>query len=237
MIENHPEFRNFKKFVIVGVQRSGTRIAARIVAEDMGVPFIKSELVPSFGALMRHLYKGPCAVHDPHCTHCIHTLDMDDVLIVRVVRDPKEIRASMKRVGWAGEWEERALMPEPYRSEKDFIEAKALFWADVQSHMVHSVTVDYEELKDHPLFVDRAIRNAQNKSTAIDGKGKFRSFYGFYTHQTELSDRAQKALKAEQAKQAEQTSQVTAADIEEGNDEGSGHAACEERSTLDSEDA
>ena len=234
MIEKYPEFRKFQKFVIVGVQRSGTRIAARIVAEDMGVPFIKSEDVPSFGALLRHLHKGPCAIHAPHCTHCIHTMNMDDVLVVRVVRDPKEVRASMKRVGWGGEWDERALMPEPYRSEKDFIAAKAMFWADEQAHLVHNVTIDYEDLKDHALFVDRDTRNSQNVKTAIDGKGRRKMFYGFYTHQTELSDRAKRELNELAAFKAEQA-QVTGS--KEDNDESRSDAAREERSTLDSEDA
>jgi hypothetical protein len=154
------EFLNkFKYILVTGPQRSGTRIAAKIIAHDVGHRYVdETEIHTDSLYTLVWLLSGDerVVVQCPALSRYVHFFgDRDDVLIVWMVRARWDIKASQERIGW--EWE--LLEQFRYDTTRPIAQAKHRYWAFTQRPVIkHWYEVHYEKLSDHPLWVPKERR-------------------------------------------------------------------------------
>ena len=96
------DFTRFRTIVVTGAQRSGTHVAALILAADTGYEYVDDS---EFGVRNRAKFSWECrkpgkVIHCPGMSRWIHEVP-DDVLVVFMTRDIDEIHASEKQIGRA----------------------------------------------------------------------------------------------------------------------------------------
>lgn len=147
----------YSKILVTGPQRSGTTIAARMIAEDTGKRFLTEEYVyvHSEEALLRALASdGQFVLQCPALQHMIHTPEVGlrrEVAVVFMDRPDEEIRRSESRIGWEAAGTEYAAwgIPLPRLSE-----IKKWAWNSFQKRLIRNpFTVVYSSLSEHPLWV------------------------------------------------------------------------------------
>ena len=149
----------FDKIIVTGPQRSGTTIAARMIANDLGLRFFIEERVPTrqvHAGLVQHQTGWVAQV--PHLCRWVHDYgDRDDVAIVMVRRPIDEILASQARIGWAPY--ERDELARYGLQDGVISEVKYDFWEQEQKPIIrHGFEIDYHDLKEHPLWVPKRSR-------------------------------------------------------------------------------
>jgi len=159
----------FERVLVTGPQRSGTRIAAKMIAQDIGYKYV-DEL--DFGvhdreAFERILEDTRIVVQCPTMCHAIHKYADDETLVVLMVRDLDDIAASEERIGWeAGPYAEyhnygmsdkQAIR---HRRHGGRIAAiKYGHWRARQRDLIeHYVELEYESLAGHPLWIPKEQR-------------------------------------------------------------------------------
>lgn len=158
---DHRAFAAFRFVLITGPQRSGTRIAARIIAHDLPHRYVDETEIhtDSLYALATLLAQTEgVIVQCPALCRDIHFFgDRDDVLIVMMMRDLLDIRASQDRVGWTGSWE--PLEQFRYRVETNIADAKYHYWQESQrSRIKNWLELRYEDLSGHSLWIPKERR-------------------------------------------------------------------------------
>lgn len=160
-----------QQILVVGPQRSGTTIAHRIIAEDMGYTPISEETIKVDNMQManglRHREKY-FVLQAPGLSHCWN--DWKGDAVVFIYRDPEEIYASQRRIKW--DWEQyeykkclevaerygMAAIPENSTLAKQYL------WQVMGPyyHIIHGgnrrFILPYNALKDHPLWVSKEKR-------------------------------------------------------------------------------
>lgn len=145
---------NFNNIVISGPQRSGTRITAKIVAQDTGKFYIDEKDINyhDYRLLEWYLRLGSVVVQCPGLCHLLHRIDFDSTLVIVVRRPIDEIIESEYRC-WNKESEKIELAKYGY-SNGVISHIKYDFWDRVQkSSLSNAGDINYRELKDHPLFI------------------------------------------------------------------------------------
>ena len=167
--------RDFQKVLVTGPQRSGTTIAAHILAEELEYEYVDESAVGiADPGRMRDLLaeKGRIVVQCPGFSASIHHFAADDVLVVFMIRHPEDIAASEKRVNWNGHKEERYRYAEQFGEDrllllfdKVTLEGKMadltyIFWAVKQRHLVpNHAELSYDALSEHPLWIPKDERD------------------------------------------------------------------------------
>lgn len=103
------EARAFRKVLVTGPQRSGTTIAARILADELGYRFVSEKDIKTHSlwrlhkrllSLRREVIQGPCF------GSICHYIDTPKTLVVFMRRNVDQIARSEQRIGWnAQKWE------------------------------------------------------------------------------------------------------------------------------------
>ena len=155
----------FKKIVVVGPQRSGTRFTTWVLSEDLGYTFIDQKGIGLanwsrlLGQLDNHV---KVVIQGTGCTHKIHELGRDDTLVVWVVRNPDEIDASEKRIRWGAHNLEAGKLPENWwdRQNELLCQARYRYWTEVQrDQLPHWLEIRYDDLKHHHLYMPKEERD------------------------------------------------------------------------------
>ncbi len=162
-------FEHLKKhrvILVTGPHRSGTTIAARMIAEDTGHDFvIEDEIGFSRAALLSLFVQanyGPLVVQCPFFCNDIQMLkwhaciDWEETCVVMMHRYRKDIEASeekAKRVNFAalGEAQKRAIGD---TSERHVSDVKYEQWELQRQHITNTFDVGYESLRDHPMWIE-----------------------------------------------------------------------------------
>lgn len=157
-----PELKRQSAIVVTGPQRSGTTIAAHILAQELGYTYVDEN---DFGIYdparaTQFLRNGRVVLQSPGLMYCAHQLP---ACIVVMRRPLAEIAASEKRVGWresyggAGYQMETALYNRNYGfSGQDIAWTKYLCWDMFQKARCDNwFDLDYQSLRDHPLWVEQ----------------------------------------------------------------------------------
>jgi hypothetical protein len=162
----------FNTVLVTGPQRSGTRIASRMIAHDIGYEHIDEDAIH-----MDSIYKlysiitekNHIVVQCPVLCRYVHMLADDHVAVVLMRRNIEDIIASQKRIQWMWEWLELARYD---RSDGIISEVKYQFWDQVQKvHIKHAFEVEYESLAAHPLWIAKELRqNFEADQTAHPAK-------------------------------------------------------------------
>jgi hypothetical protein len=150
--------KRYDKILVTGPQRSGTRIAARMIAQDTGHHYVDENdiYVDSLNALCKWLKKDDkIVVQCPALMRYVHHLVDQDVLVVVMRRDLEDIWASQERIGWDAAWPELIRYGMPNNSPA-FIKYHG--WMEQKRRFDQYIEIEYESLRDHPLWVDKERR-------------------------------------------------------------------------------
>ncbi len=164
------DFQQFHKILVTGPQRSGTRIASRMIACDTKYSYIdehtfRTDDIEQFNKVMLSPYKS--VVQCPGMNYCIEQYSASDILIVMMIRPIPDIIRSEKRVEWVNgpyhEYEKYGigrLQARTLRRKGDRISLrKYQYWKDCQKGKIkHFLELEYESLKYHHLWIPKEKR-------------------------------------------------------------------------------
>jgi hypothetical protein len=161
----------YRVILVSGPHRSGTTIAARMIAEDTGLRFCPEETFGHDNAKawvkLVETAQGAVIQCPTMCYQIERFGDREDVAVVMVHRKWGDILASQRAVGWSLDDQYR----ERYKAElekygedagedtESLIIIKYARWLLVQEDVIrHSYTVNYEDLNTHPLWLSKEQR-------------------------------------------------------------------------------
>lgn len=150
------------RILVTGPQRSGTTIAARMIAADTGHRFIdESEFgvydVPRWRAL---LAQDEVVIQCPHMIKLIVDERRDDIMVVLMRRDLREVHASENRIGWEQTYRGNSAELAVFGLSKGrSADVKYAYW-DAQPKPPHFIEIAYESLHEHPLHVSAEQRTS-----------------------------------------------------------------------------
>jgi hypothetical protein len=156
-----------KNIILTGAQRSGTRIATRMIAQDLGILYVDERAYKIFNdrkfASLFANKKERFVVQSPAMSHICHTIE--DAIIVFMTRDIYDILKSQERLGWKPETELGQQtpcldrFPELVKPWQPACVMKRIVWEAAQKPLDDErYSVEYESLSEHPLWVDKEER-------------------------------------------------------------------------------
>ena len=160
----------YRIVLVTGPQRSGTTIAAKMIAADTGLAFVDEndfgvkDIAP-WGDMVTTARKR--VIQCPSMCRFVHWFGgYDDVAVVLMRRDVEDIIRSERRIGWSLE----AFELSRYAAVDGPISAvKYGYWDNYQKTFIkHAFEVGYRSLADHPLWLpDDARKNFTAKQTEL----------------------------------------------------------------------
>ncbi|MGH9105582.1 MAG: hypothetical protein ACRDZX_07040 [Acidimicrobiales bacterium] len=148
------------KIVVTGPQRSGTRIAARMIAADTGHGFIDETefLIKDSGLFREVLRRDRVVVQAPHMLKDVVDDPPPGIFVVLMRRDLERIHASERRIRWAEDLGgNKTELGKFGLTEGDPAALKYTYW-DAHGKRVPYLELEYESLRAHPLFVPEGQR-------------------------------------------------------------------------------
>jgi hypothetical protein len=149
------------RIVVTGPQRSGTTIAAQIIAYDTGYRYVDEGAFGVYDSQKwrRILSQDGVVVQCPHMLRLIVDDPPDGIFAILMRRDLAEIHASERRIHWEEKLNgnSRELMVFD-RTDGDSAQIKYDYWSS-HPKLCPYLEVDYRTLSDHPLFVDQSLRS------------------------------------------------------------------------------
>lgn len=151
--------KDFHAIVVTGPQRSGTRIASKMISEDTGKHHIDERhiYIDSLYRFRDAVFSGGVIQAPALCRFC-HVFGNNDQYAVVMMRRPiEDIIASQERINWTRQWEPLELAY--YNVEQGPIaRVKYEFWQEQKQAINHWFEVEYESLRDHRLWVPKQER-------------------------------------------------------------------------------
>lgn len=153
----------YRVVVVTGPQRSGTTIAARIIAAESGLRYVDED---EYGTKDMEAWKKLVAtgqglvIQSPAMARWAHEVGDGDVMVVWMERPLADILRSQKRIGW-NDGPERAKYKdcEGYHADAPVALIKFRFWTVYQMGLIpHAMNLRYSDLAGHPLFVEDEAR-------------------------------------------------------------------------------
>jgi len=154
MFEN---LKKYNKILVTGPQRSGTRIAAKIIALDTDYAYIDEEefKVSNLDQLKEILKRKKIVVQCPGVSAWIQKFSADDTLIVFMKRDAEDILASQKRINW----QQKTEVSKYNKSGGIISLIKYNEWEGRQRPIIkHWLELEYESLVKHSLWIPKEKR-------------------------------------------------------------------------------
>jgi len=149
----------FDRILVTGPQRSGTRIAAKMIASDLGYPYIDEVRFAvghqlSFAKLLRETSKG--VFQCPGMCHVIQKHTAPNIAIIFMRRPTRDIVASQDRIKWVSSSERSNYQC----GNQPVCEAKLSRWLNSQRAVCHNCfDLHYDDLKNHPLWIPKNLRS------------------------------------------------------------------------------
>lgn len=153
---------DYNTILVVGPQRSGTRICAEMIAYDNSIEYVDEieyntyDVVYWLG-MVGHGDKK--VIQSPAMTWCAHIPgERSDVAVIMMYRKLEDIFASQKRIEW-GNMHRRIELAHYQKNYGEPAIYKYLAWESWQKKLiVNAYDVHYESLKEHPLHIDAKDR-------------------------------------------------------------------------------
>jgi len=152
---------NEERVLVTGPQRSGTRIAAKIIANDLGYKYVDED---EFGvydiARFLGIYEQQTniVIQCPSMSRYAHLFNHEGTFIVFMMRDVAEIIASQKRINWTADKEERRRYGN-VKDERPISVIKYDYWERVQKPMtLKYLEMNYNDLSTSHLWISKANR-------------------------------------------------------------------------------
>lgn len=150
----------YKKIFVVGLGRSGTRICAKMIAQDTGLNFIdETEWGVYEIEKLKFLdkYRSNFVVQANSAYYMMPYFSRENTLIVWVKRDLAEIKASwdrLKELGSINTMWSKDVPPQLNLTPDERI----TLWDSKKSRIQNVLEINYNDLKEHPLWVDKEER-------------------------------------------------------------------------------
>ena len=143
------------RIVVTGPQRSGTRIAAEMIAADTGHRFVDEREFGAYDSAVwrKILEQDRVVVQAPHMLKDVVDDPPVGIFVVLMRRDLAKVHASEHRILWEEGLRGNTTELRKFGlSEGDSAEVKYAYW---ESHekSVPFLELDYESLRSHMLFV------------------------------------------------------------------------------------
>lgn len=166
--ELKPKLKNFKKILVSGPQRSGTRISAKIISNDLNFKYLDEATVnirdeEKFKYILEN--ETQFVLQCPGLSHCLHEVNLFDAAVIFIMRKVEDIIESQERIGWV---ERESNEIEYFNYEKQFnfdIKRKPIsklkyeIWNQFQKPKIdHSFNLSYSSLSNHDLFIPKEKR-------------------------------------------------------------------------------
>lgn len=161
------QLKPFTKIIVVGSQRSGTRIGARCISESLNLRYVDETEVhtDSLYSLYQLITEDDnFVVQCPAIAHSIHLLGHMNIAVVFMLRDEKDTIASIQRIGWDTTWGRlEEMFYHMYSRSMSLPEKKTHSWFNWQKSMIiDAFEIEYESLSEHPLWIPKEERTNWN---------------------------------------------------------------------------
>ena len=169
-LAEHLRSQNFLRIFVSGPQRSGTTVATKMLAQDLGFDEVQELPTLSAAQSLKEGAVGQC----PQLTSCLHEIKTPHSVVVFMCRSLKDIITSGDRIGWDGGHEVYELKKYKERFPDYFVEGYHVsaivqnVWLTYQMPLmqVPFFNLPYKSLKDHPLYIPKTDRkNFKSKQT------------------------------------------------------------------------
>ncbi len=155
--------------LVTGPQRSGTTIAAHILANALGYRYVDEEAIGVHNAELaeRVLRRGRVVLQAPGLCHLAHALAAHPAVVVLMRRRLEDIHRSEERIGWRTAYGGLNLRAEqvkyflgfgiPTNESTDIAQVKYRVWEEVQKTAIpagYAFELAYESMQGHSYFKD-----------------------------------------------------------------------------------
>lgn len=163
------ELMTYNRVIVIGPQRSGTRIATKILAHELKYEYVDET---EFAADQYDMFKGivrnkdKIVVQAPGLTHRVLQLDkLSNTATVFMVRPTVDIIMSQRRIHWPDAGELAKYNHETTTGVISVIKFQE--YGKLLPKLKQSYTLQYEDLVGHPLFIPKEKRKgfAWNQTT------------------------------------------------------------------------
>lgn len=168
---NFEQYKNYKKILVTGPQRSGTTICAKILAAELNYTYVDERKVGvrSLTELFNKLSnESNIVIQGPAFCSCCQWIDSPETAIIIMRRDVNDIKKSQLRISWE---ENNNELKNYFKTSGDIAEVRYHYWDEFQSKMmrVPYFEIEYESLKSHPMWVDPEQRkNFTRRQTSLE---------------------------------------------------------------------
>lgn len=159
----------YDQILVTGPQRSGTTIAAKMIAADTGHRYVDEE---EFCTHVEEMFASvlgerKIVVQCPAMLYIMDQVATESTLVVVMMRDCLDIASSEDRVGWkVGPYYELGKLGMSSQQARRYRHAggrvaplKYLWWKEgLRDSIPHWLELEYESLSTHPLWVPRGQR-------------------------------------------------------------------------------
>lgn len=154
MFEN---LTQYKKIIVTGAQRSGTRIASKMIATDTEYDYLDERWIhdyrtnnPDSITKARFFLRNKSVLQAPSLASVINLLADDNTLIVYMLRPVVEVIASQERINWKREGYELSK----YGLSTGVIsQVKLETWQKQKLSVKNFLEIQYDSLSAHPLWI------------------------------------------------------------------------------------
>jgi hypothetical protein len=143
------------KIVVTGPQRSGTRIAAKMIAADTGHAFVDEMefAIKDVAAFRAVLARDNVVVQAPHMLKDVVDDPPPGTFVVLMRRELEKVHASEERIRWAEVYGgKKTELAKFGLTEGDPAAVKYDYWASHEKAFAF-LELEYEALRAHPLWV------------------------------------------------------------------------------------
>ena len=162
------DLKRFERIAVTGPQRSGTTIAAKIIASETGHKYIDENdfSINSFDRFKEIFKQSNIVVQCPGVCRWAHEIGaIEGAAVVMMTRSVEDIIASQNRIRWEGE----GIELKKYGTQSGPVaQVKYDFWKEYQRGRIRQpIELEYESLSYHPLWVPKdKRRNFKTRQTA-----------------------------------------------------------------------
>lgn len=162
---------HYPRILVSGPQRSGTTIAAEMIAADTGYRVMREEAFDVYDVMKLHkiLHAKNIVVQCPTMVAFLPELADENTLVVWMRRPVDEIIASQKRIRWQGESIERERLG-LFEYDTPIAVAKYAWWAANKHRMAHTLEIDYASFAQHRLWIAPEQRQTFESRQTITGE-------------------------------------------------------------------
>jgi len=155
--------KGYMNVVVLGPQRSGTRIGSKVLSHELGYEYVDEK---AFGIESEKDFKDilrmphPKVIQAPAMTHKAGFMASPVTAVVLMVRGMEDISASEKRIDWQYGAHEVRKFPESAQCYVSAAATKYAFWEVTvkMEDIPHCYELCYDDLKGHKLFIEKSKR-------------------------------------------------------------------------------